>query len=97
MNPDQSAKFATALDALVALRQCADDACQAAYHANIKGPINWGDLGCTEAVLSADEFGAPMLCVMIEEVDPTCPELHEFVSAYLEKRGWSGVTVFTEW
>jgi hypothetical protein len=97
MNSDRIAALSTALEPLEALRHYADDACQAAYRANIKGAINWGDLGCTEASLSVNEFDEPQVSVLIEEADPICPELQRFVAEYLDNRGYAVVIVFTEW
>ena len=57
-----------------------------------KEPINWGDLSCTEV----EKFADGSWFVVIEEAAPECPNLCEYVRAWLEKWGWNA-RVQTEW
>jgi hypothetical protein len=49
----------------------------------IAGPINWGDLKCTDVVMSVSVHGDIWIRVDIEEADPSSIELREYVSERL--------------
>lgn len=84
---------------LKALRECADSACDAAWHDQScqKDAVNWGDFGCVSAEAYVTEDGDQGLRVLIEEADPSCVNVHNFVRQWLADRGWVGVDVVTEW
>lgn len=84
---------------LQSLRQCADSACDAAWHDESckADAVNWGDFGCVGAEAYVAEDGTHGLRVLIEEADPGCVNVRNFVRDYLAKRGWHGVDVATEW
>ena len=46
---------------------------------DIDGAINWGDLGCTDVVMSLSVHGGIWIRVDIEEADPNNPELREYM------------------
>lgn len=81
------------------LQQCADSACDAAWHDESckADAVNWGDFGCVGAEAYVTEDGTSGLRVLIEEADPGCVNVHNFVRDYLEQHGWHGVDVATEW
>lgn len=60
-------------------------------------PINWGDLHCVNTERVLDLSGEPTYRVFIEEASHDCSDLPAFVRTYLDKRGWKGVEVITEW
>jgi hypothetical protein len=45
----------------------------------IEGAINWGDLSCTDVVMSVSVHGDIWIRVDIEEADPNNPELKEYM------------------
>ena len=59
--------------------------------------INWGDLGCVEARLCANEEGATWYHVLIEEASPGSSGLIQFVMTYLAEHEYAGVEVETAW
>ena len=86
-------------DELQTLIGLANDACQAAFN-NEKcreDAVNWGDLGCIEARLCADEEGNTWYHVLIEEASPGCHALCSYVQQYLESVGLVDVEIVTEW
>jgi hypothetical protein len=81
------------------LRDAAYNACNAAQGVagEIKGAINWGDLGCVSAEryeTDEDDFGYR---VLIEEAAPDAYHLQKFIANYLDEHGFSYVEVMTEW
>jgi hypothetical protein len=81
------------------LREETNNACDAARRVQtfIDGAINWGDLFCFEASLFVDDEGTTGYRVVIQEADPLNRELSEWIQHYLSERGYSNVTVVTEW
>jgi hypothetical protein len=64
--------------------------------AKIPGAVNWADLSATiEFAERAD--GDCFWRVIIEEAGPENPPFQEFISSYLERRGFRGIEVITEW
>jgi len=60
----------------------------------IDGPINWPALHVTGVLL--DVLGRSWV-VKIEEASPEATALSRYVEGVLEERGWSDVSVETEW
>lgn len=60
-------------------------------------PINWADLGCVQAAWVVTDDNQGYAEVLIEEAAPDCAAFQAAVAAELEKRGWPGVRVVTEW
>jgi hypothetical protein len=66
---------------------------------DVEGAINWGDLRCTDVVMSVSVHGDIWIRVDIEEADPHNPELRE----YMEKKLWEkfpdapNFEINTEW
>lgn len=84
---------------LTALREAADRICDEAFAARdtIKGPINWGDLGCVRAEYYVADDGVKGYRVLIEEAHHDNAELHEFIAAKLREAGYPDVEIQTEW
>ena len=59
--------------------------------------VNWGDFHCMEAAIVFPSTGISYYKVLFEEAHPGNPRVHEFISAYLKKRGWEGVKIEMEW
>jgi len=62
-----------------------------------KEAINWGDLHCTECKATLDERGGLGWYVLIEELDPSCPNFKRFIFEGLKKMGYENVDVILEW
>lgn len=75
----------------------ADEALILARQDGVGGAINWGDLSCRGAEKFVDDQGCGGYRCYIEEADPGCTELQEYVSAYLFNKMGVGVQVVTEW
>ena len=65
---------------------------------DIDGAINWGDLHCTDVVMSVSVHGDIWIRVDIEECDPHNPELKEYMYEKLAEK-FPEVTfeINTEW
>ena len=86
-------------DELQTLISLVKDACQAAFNNETcrEDAVNWGDLGCIEARLCADEHGNTWYHVLIEEAFPSADNLRNFVMEYLAAAEYAGVEVETAW
>ncbi len=84
-------------DKLKALRAAANEAIGLIDPTDIRGPVNWADLRCTEARQVLTDAGETRYEVLIEEADPAADRLQEAVEKYLTNHGWPGVGVVTEW
>jgi hypothetical protein len=84
---------------LIALRQAANDACEAARNADprLVDAVNWGDLSCVRAESCDGDDGSLIYRVWISEADPDAGIFQSFVSEYLSEAGYSNITVSTEW
>lgn len=84
---------------LKALRELADKACGAAFdnREQIPGPVNWGDLGCSDARYILHEDGSSSHAVVIEEAAPDAYELQQFIAKELKRFGYKDIRVITEW
>jgi hypothetical protein len=84
---------------LAALRQCAQDAVDAAEAdpGSRHDAVNWADLDCVGAEHYTGDDGGEGFRVWIEEADPGAWRLREFVANYLAARGFAGVDIMTEW
>ena len=60
-------------------------------------PVNWADLRCVQAAWVVTDEGESYAEVTIEEAAPECPQFQAAVARELEKLGWPGVRVVTEW
>ena len=89
----------TCADDLKTLIGLANDACSEAFSDKEckVDAINWGDLGCVEARLCADEHGNTWYHVLIEEAAPGSNGLIRFVMNYLAEHEYAGVEVETAW
>ena len=61
--------------------------------------INWGDLHCVnvESVEALHDPSDTAFRVYIEELDPACRTLREFLEAALDEAGFEGVDIHMEW
>jgi hypothetical protein len=67
---------------------------------DIGGAVNWADLSCMWAELTQGWDGHEVhtnFVVTIEEVSPDSIEFQKAIHKELERRGWPGVFVDTEW
>ena len=62
-----------------------------------RGPVNWADLSCLEVAWVLPDDGEPYAHVVIEEAAPEATEFCQAIKEELERRGFSGVEVVTEW
>ena len=62
-----------------------------------KEAINWADLRCVQAAWVLTDEDESYAEVTIEEAHQECSDFQKAVAAELEKRGWPGVRVVTEW
>lgn len=83
-------------DVLTKLTEDIEGILSQATPAAIAGAINWGDLGCHETYikLTGDTL---TICALIEEADPAAIALHQYVTAELEKLGYSDIEIETDW
>lgn len=63
----------------------------------INEAINWADLRCVEARCVLTDQGDQYLEVIIEEASPDAAKLQDAIRGGLERKGWEGVVVVTEW
>ena len=64
----------------------------------LRGPVNWADLGCVDVEERASLItDSKLITVIIEEASPDATTLHKFVSGWLEDYGYKDVFVVTEW
>ena len=85
-------------DDLKRLRAATDDAIGAIESGERpNGPVNWADLSCVQAAWVVTDEGESYAEVQIEEAHPECSDFQKAVAAELEKLGWPGVRVVTEW
>ena len=82
------------------LRKDANEACNMAFDARetFKAePVNWADLGCTDAqyILHAD--GRESHAVIIEEASPEAWAFRLFIADELAIQGYKNIDVITEW
>ena len=71
------------------LREIYEYANEVLEHADpeeIAGPINWGDLHCTDVVMSMSVHGDIWIRVDIGEADPHNPELRGFMYGKLQAK-----------
>jgi hypothetical protein len=59
--------------------------------------VNWADLNCSSAEYRLDDTGHTYYAVSVEEVSPEADGFAAYVKAELEKAGWPGILVETEW
>jgi len=89
------------MDNLRLIAKHVNDACAQAYDKGagdfIDEPINWGDLGCTDAMYCLHLDGTDGFQVLIEQANPSCLELCAYVAEYLKAHGFDKVEVRTEW
>lgn len=62
-----------------------------------RDPINWGDLSCVAVESILDDERHSCRIIRIEEASPQSPKLCSYIKDELEKRGYKGLTVKTEW
>jgi hypothetical protein len=62
--------------------------------AAIGGPVNWADLRCVDVEVSLLD---DVVTVTIGEAAPGASALCRFVAEELERRGYAGIAVRTEW
>jgi len=81
------------------LRAVADKACELAFaeRENIPGAINWGDLGCHEAMRWENDMGDTGYTVTIEEASPGQQDLGLFIDHHLRVAGFHNVSIVFEW
>lgn len=60
----------------------------------VKGPVNWGDLSCTDVSVSLMDG---LWCVTVEEAAPDATELAAHISNELQHFGHKDVWVRCEW
>lgn len=65
--------------------------------AAIGGPVNWADLGCTDARLTIDDVGNSYWSVLVSEASPGAAELSRVLTTALVDAGYPHVSVETEW
>ena len=88
---------------LAKLWEDVDAALEAAKPEEVKGAVNWGDLGVTgvELVESLDGYGHARLFyrVIIEEASPSAVELHDYIRGHLVAGGYETdiIEIVTEW
>lgn len=84
---------------LDALRAAANEACVAAIGkcAEIKGAVNWGDLGCHEASRYETDRGETGYFVTISEASYNASDLMFFISRELKNSGFANIEVRLEW
>lgn len=63
----------------------------------VDGAINWGDLGCMDALHQENVHGESNYRVIIQEASPDAYHLQEYVAKTLAERGFINVEVDTEW
>lgn len=82
----------------VKLRDDTDNVIWALKAEDVKGAINWGDLGCREVQEVIDEERR-WYRVVIEEADPASQALHAAVLAGLVALGWQAddIEIETAW
>lgn len=61
------------------------------------GAINWGDLGCRDALIGVDEDGRLCYRVIVEEAAPGETAFCRHIERELAKKDWPNVDVSTEW
>ncbi len=59
--------------------------------------VNWGDFGCPCAELFVTDDGEQGIRVFIEEADPNCFAVEQFVADYLKRHGFPDVVVVASW
>ena len=64
---------------------------------DFRGAINWGDLGCRDALIGVNEDGRLCYRVLVEEAAPGESEFCAHIERELAKRDWPNVEVRTEW
>ena len=89
MIQEQLRKLRDATDAAIGVIETRED--------RPKEAINWADLGCVQAAWVITEQGESYAEVLIEEAAPDCSAFQAEVAAELNRRGWPGVRVVTEW
>mgnify|MGYP001612838868 CR=1 FL=1 len=65
----------------------------------INGSINWGDLQCVSVEMITDSEGNNKYRVYVEEAEPDCKELIEYIEDELFLSGWNDniIEIITEW
>lgn len=79
------------------IKTCAQKHLDAARSADVRGPVNWGDLKVVSAEYVMDDDENESYRVLIEEADPGAFELQEYVQTGLRNDGIECVQVVTEW
>lgn len=81
------------------LKKAANYACEKAIdnRTEIGGAVNWGDLKCISAEYCIDDCENESYKVIIDEADPGCWALKDFISKILCDSGFKKVEVVTEW
>lgn len=65
---------------------------------DVKGAINWGDLGCVDVSWCKSVHGTESVMLLIEEVSPDCYELRQYMyERMMEKFPNIMFEVHTEW
>ena len=90
---------------LALLRRTADLLCDDALdvvladrqHDMVMDAVNWGDFGCVSASLIVDEDGEARFHVLLEEADPSCMHVSEWIQGKLAEAGFPNVIVETAW
>lgn len=79
------------------LHSAVDDIIAQMQPAEWQGCINWGDLGCKDAVFGVDEDRRYFCRVVVEEAAQGETAFCRHIEQELAKRGWPDVEVATEW
>ena len=66
-------------------------------YADFPGAINWGDLGCKDALIGVDEDRRLCYRVVVEEAAPGEVAFCRHIERELAVLGWPNVEVTTEW
>lgn len=82
---------------LQALRNAVDNICADVDPQAFDEPINWGDLGCVEAIYYLADDNSQGYRVYIEELAPDCYQFRAYVEKKLAEAGWPNVEVNLSW
>jgi hypothetical protein len=85
------------IETLNRLHAAVDNIIEKMNPADWHGAINWGDLGCAEALVGVNEDRQLIYRVVVEEAAPGEDAFCRHIEQELARRGWGNVSVSTEW
>ena len=83
----------------VLLKQCADDAIEAAQTARPQGAINWADLSVVDVIWCEGLHSEGDFRIEVSEAAPDAGNLHAYVYSYIVTHFLPSITltIYTEW